>query len=280
MSSPAERAKRLLALHHRRRPLLLPNAWDVATARLFEQEGFGAVATSSAAVMVSRGYPDGERMPLRELVDVVHRIAHRISLPLSADVVSGYGRSPASVVATVRRMVEAGAVGVNLEDLRPTGRGMYALSAQVEKVTALRRLGDSLGVPLVINARTDALRQGSGSEADRLREAIRRSQAYRAAGADCVYPMGLSQGAAISEFVDSVGGPVNVMVRPGLPSVAELERRGVKRISFGPAGSYAAMGLLRRASREVQERGTYRALTEGALNYDELNALVAPGRTR
>ncbi|HTP53990.1 MAG TPA: isocitrate lyase/phosphoenolpyruvate mutase family protein [Thermoplasmata archaeon] len=280
MSAAARRAEAFRALHHGRRPLLLPNAWDVASARLFEEAGFPAVATSSAGVMVSHGYPDGETMPRRDLVAAVARIARLISVPLSADIVSGYGRSVAAVVATVRSMLRAGAVGVNLEDLLPSGRGLYPLSAQVQKLRAIRRLGTSMGIPLVINARTDAFRHAAGSERERFREAVRRSVAFREAGADCVYPMGLTDAARIGAFVEEVGGPVNVMVRPGLPPVKALARLGVKRISFGPAASYATLGFLKRASREIRERGTFRLLVEGALTYDELNALARPGGSR
>jgi 2-methylisocitrate lyase-like PEP mutase family enzyme len=282
MHSQAEKAEAFRALHHGDRMLVLPNAWDVPSARVFEDAGFPAVATSSAGLMVSLGYPDGEGMPRRELVAGVGRIARKVSVPLSADVVAGFGRTPRAVTATVRMMLQAGAVGINLEDLDPSGHGLVPEAMQVRKLEAIRRLGRSMGIPLVINARTDALRHGPGDEAERLREAIRRSIAYRDAGSDCVYPMGLTDPEPISTFVQTLRCPVNVMVRKGLPPVAELEKLGVKRLSFGPAASYATMGLLRRASREVLDHGTFDSLVEGAINYDDLNRLALardpPGR--
>jgi len=276
MTSQAEKAERFRALHHANRPLILPNAWDVPSARVFEDAGFPAVATSSAGVMVSLGYPDGEKMPRRELAAVVERIASRLSIPLSADVVSGFGRTTHAALVTVRSMIEAGAVGINLEDLDPTGQGMYSPRSQVKKIEAIRELGKTVGVPLVINARTDALRQAPGNEEERLREAIRRSIAYRDAGADCVYPMGLTDAESISKFVDELRCPVNVMIRKGLPPVAELERLGVKRVSFGPSASYATLGLLKRASQEILSQGTYNSLVEGAITFEELNKLAVP----
>ncbi|HXQ79366.1 MAG: isocitrate lyase/phosphoenolpyruvate mutase family protein [Thermoplasmata archaeon] len=276
MSSQAEKAEKFRALHHGPHPLVLPNAWDVPSARVFEDAGFPAVATSSAGLMVSLGYPDGEEIPRREVAAVVGRIAERLSIPLSADVVSGFGRTPRAVAATVRMMIEAGAVGINLEDLdTPTG-SLHRPALQVRKIKAVRELGTAMGIPIVINARTDALRHAPGDERERLREAIRRSTAYRDAGADCVYPMGLTDASSISTFVQALGCPVNVMVRKGLPTVAELEALGVKRVSFGPSASYAALGLLKRAGEEILTRGTYGLLTDGAITFDELNRLAQP----
>ena len=274
MPTQAEKAERFRSLHHADHPLILPNAWDVPSARVFEESGFPAVATSSAGVMVSLGYPDGEEMPRRDLVSVVGRIAERVSIPLSADVVSGYGQDARAVASTVRAVVRAGAVGINLEDVDHTRRKLYPVRAQVEKLKAIRGLERTTRVPLVINARTDALNLASGDPSAKLREAIDRLLAYRDAGADCLYPMGLVDPDSIASVVRAVDFPVNVMVRRGLPPVAELERLGVRRISFGPTASYAALGLLKRASEEIRTRGTYQTLTEGAINFDELNRLA------
>lgn len=274
MATLAEKAEAFRALHHGARPLVLPNAWDVPSARVFEDAGFPAVATSSAGIMVSHGFRDGEEMPRRELLAAVARIASRLSVPLSADVVAGYGRSSRDVATTVQKVLDAGAVGINLEDRHPRREGLYALPAQLRRLEAVRSVAKASGVPLVLNARTDAFRLAPGDEPERLREAIRRATAYRDAGADCVYPMGLTDAASIATFVEALRCPVNVMVRRGLPPLAELERLGVKRVSFGPSASYAAMGLLRRISREVLDRGVFDSLVEGAISFEELNGLA------
>lgn len=276
MADLAEKAEAFRRLHLASRPFVLPNAWDVPSARVFEDAGFPAVATSSAGLMVSHGFPDGERMPRRELVETVGRIARAISVPLSADVVAGYGRGPKAVQATVRAVVAAGAIGINVEDLAPATGQLARLSAQVRKVRAVRELAGSLGVPIVINARTDALYLGSGTPEERFAEATRRALAYRDAGADCVYPMRLVEKSEIARFVSAVRCPVNVMVRPGIPTLAELEEVGVKRVSFGPAAAYATAGLLRRIGEEVRARGSFETLLTGAITYDELNALAGP----
>jgi 2-methylisocitrate lyase-like PEP mutase family enzyme len=278
VSIQAEKAERFRQLHKGPKALILPNAWDVASARLFEEAGFQAVATSSAGMMVSLGYPDGEAIDRKILVSAIRRIAQALAVPLSADVVGGFGRTPREVRATVRSVIDAGAIGVNIEDaIHETGE-LVALSAQVERLGTLRDLRDSGDVPFVINARTDALRDAPGNPDETLAEAIRRSIAYRDAGADCLYPMGLTDAESIATFVRAVDFPVNVMVRKGLPPIGELEKLGVARVSFGPSASYAAMGLLKRAAAEVQQRGTYSTLLDGAISYEELNRLASPKR--
>jgi len=276
MESQRERAERFRSLHQRERLFVLPNAWDVPSGRVFEDLGFPAVATSSAGVMVSLGYPDGERIPLPEYVAAVRRIASRLSVPLSADIVAGFGPTPQEVARTVRMVVEAGAVGVNLEDQDPSTDQLLPLAGQMEKIREIRRLGESLGVPLVVNARTDALSRGEGAPAERFRDAVRRCRAFRDAGADCVYPMRLVERNDIATFIREVPGPLNVMIRPGLPPLDELDRLGVRRVSFGPAASYATMGLLRRAGTEILHERSFRSLVDGAITFDELNRLAGP----
>jgi 2-methylisocitrate lyase-like PEP mutase family enzyme len=272
----SDKAEAFRRLHDRRDVLVLPNAWDVPSARIFEDEGFPAVATSSAGMLVSLGYPDGEEIPQREFVSAVHRIARVLSVPLSADVVGGFGETPEGVAKSVKAVIDAGAIGINIEDFVHATKKLMPVEKQTARLKALFRLRDRGKVRFVVNARTDALRFGSGDDESKLDEAIGRAETYRDAGADCVYPMGLTDEASISRFVKAVDFPTNVMVRKGLPSVPGLKRLGIARVSFGPSASYAAMGLLRRASREVREAGTYSALLDGAISFDELNALASP----
>jgi 2-methylisocitrate lyase-like PEP mutase family enzyme len=180
------------------------------------------------------------------------------------------------VVATVKAVLKAGGIGINIEDFAHATKKLFPVERQVENVEAIRRLGDSVSVPLVINARTDALRFGTGDDESKFEEAVRRATAYRDAGADCVYPMGLTEAPSIKRFVKELDFPINVMVRKGLPPLSELEKLGVARVSFGPSASYAAMGLLKRAAREVLEKGTYDNLVDGAISFDELNSLAVP----
>jgi 2-methylisocitrate lyase-like PEP mutase family enzyme len=275
LRSQKDKAQDFRELHHGKKILILPNAWDVPSARVFENEGFPAVATSSAGLTVSLGYPDGEVIGRAEFVSAVRRIAKALSVPLSVDIVAGFGKTTREVLTTVKAVLKVGGIGINIEDFAHATKRLFPTERQVENVKAIRRLGDTVGVPLVINARTDALRFGTGDDEAKFEEAIRRAIAYRDAGADCVYPMGMIEAASISRFVKELDFPINVMVRKGLPPISELERLGVARVSFGPSASYAAMGLLKRAAKEVLEQGTYRNLVEGAINFDELNSLAA-----
>ena len=276
LRSQKEKAEDFRALHHEKRILVLPNGWDVPSARVFEDAGFPAVATSSAGMLVSLGYPDGEVISRDDFVSAVGRIARVLSVPLSADIVAGFGKTAREVVVTVKAILNVGAVGINIEDFAHATKKLYPIERQVENVKAIRKLGETAGIPLVINARTDALRFADGDEDARVKEATRRAIAYRDAGADCVYPMGLIDAISIAKFVKLLNCPINVMVRKGLPPVSELQRLGVARVSFGPSPSYAAMGLLKRAAKEVLEKGTYENLIEGAITFDELNALAIP----
>jgi len=276
LKSQKEKAEDFRALHHGKRILILPNGWDVPSARLFEDAGFPAIATSSAGMLVSLGYPDGEVIGRDGFVSAVGRIARVLSVPLSADVVAGFGKTTKEVLVTVKAILKTGAVGINIEDFTHATKKLYPIERQVENVKAIRKLGETTGIPLVINARTDALRYAEGDEGARLREAVRRATAYRDAGADCVYPMGLVDADSITNFVKALDSPINVMVRKSLPPISELQRLGVARVSFGPSPSYAAMGLLKRAAKEVLEKGTYENLIEGAITFDELNALAVP----
>ena len=274
--SQKEKAEDFRALHHGSRILVLPNAWDVPSARVFEDAGFPAIATSSAGMMVSLGYPDGEVVSRDEYISAVRRIAKVLGVPLSTDIVAGFGKTTKEVLTTVRAVLKAGAIGINIEDFAHATRKLYPIERQIQNVKAIKKLGESVKLPLVINARTDAFRFGEGDEEERFKETVRRASAYRDAGADCVYPMGLVNASMISAFVKAVDFPTNVMIRKGLPSVGELERLGVSRVSFGPGASYAAMGLLKRAAKEVLEQGTFENLVDGAITFDELNALAGP----
>src|SRR5229473_6719246 len=191
LRSQKEKAEDFRALHHGNRILILPNGWDVPSARVFEDAGFPAIATSSAGMLVSLGYPDGEVIGRDGFVSAVGRIARVLSVPLSADIVAGFGKTTKQVLVTVKAILKTGAVGINIEDFAHATKKLYPIERQIENVKAIRKLGETMAVPVVINARTDALRFAEGDEDARFKEAIRRAAAYRDAGDDCVYPMGL-----------------------------------------------------------------------------------------
>jgi 2-methylisocitrate lyase-like PEP mutase family enzyme len=248
MTDPVQLARTLRGLHHGSKPLLLPNVWDAASATAVEEAGFPAIATSSLAVAASLGFPDTDVMPAAAAFDAISRISSAVDLPVSADLEAGY-RLPA--MELVERLVEAGAVGCNLEDTDHHGADLLVpTERQAERLRTIREASERTGVPVVINARIDVFLRDWDEPPSRLPEAIRRGKAYLAAGADCLYPIGLTDPVSIESFVREVQGPVNIWLRPDGPSRETLAALGVARISL-------AAGLFRRAMAEVK-----RALSE------------------
>jgi 2-methylisocitrate lyase-like PEP mutase family enzyme len=225
----ADQAHSLRRLHRGSQPLVLPNAWDVASARLVVKAGFPVVATSSGAITATLGYPDSDSMPVDEAFAVVAHIARSVSVPVTADIEAGY-RLPAAEL--VERLLDAGAVGCNLEDTDHHGgtTGLLDADANADRLRAIRQAAHKAGVDIVLNARVDVLRQ-DGDRRELFEEAVRRARLYLQAGADCVFPIRLSEDALIGEFVERVEGPVNV-VGAGAPPLARLAQLGVSRISF------------------------------------------------
>lgn len=255
-----ERVEILRRLHQGPRILVLPNVWDVVTARIVEAAGFSALATTSAGVAFALGYPDGERISRAEMVAAVRRIAARVRVPVTADMEAGYGRTPQAAAETAREVIAAGAVGMNLEDAPADGDGLFDVALQAERVRAARESAEAAGVPLVINARTDVFLASIGAPETRLSHAVRRLNAYRAAGADCLFAPGVTDRATIATLVREVGGPLNVLAGPGCPPVPELEGLGVRRLSLGSGVMRATLGLVRRIAGELQGPGTFAAL--------------------
>ena len=274
--SLSEKAVRLRTLHHGPPILVLPNAWDAASARVIERAGFSAVATTSAGVAFSLGYPDGQRIGRDEMLAAIRRIAAAVRVPVTADIEAGYGEAPESVAEAIRGVLDAGAVGVNLEDSweRDGGRVLADLALQEERIRAAREAAQAAGVSLVINARTDVFLYGLGDEA----EAIRRLNAYLRAGADCAFPILVSDPPLIARLVEAIQGPVNIFAGPGAPSIPDLERLGVARVSFGSALSRAALGLTRRIADELKSTGTYASFPEDTIPFPEANRMFGGPR--
>jgi 2-methylisocitrate lyase-like PEP mutase family enzyme len=227
----------LRSLHRPGAPLLLPNAWDVATARAVVAAGFPVVATTSGGVAASLGYEDEEGAPADEMLAAAARIARGVEVPVTVDAEAGYGMQPAELVAALRG---AGAAGCNLEDTDHTAGGLRDPGRHAEWLRAVRQAASADGYPLVINARVDVFLgpflagAAPGSQEGLVPEALRRANAYFEAGADCVYPIVLWETDALSRFTSEVNGPVNVARLPQMPSVAELAAVGVARVSWGP----------------------------------------------
>jgi 2-methylisocitrate lyase-like PEP mutase family enzyme len=274
MDSQTDKAIQFRLLHRGPSALVLPNAWDVASARIFEQAGFPALATTSAGIAFSLGYPDGQRILPEEMIARIGRIARAVKVPLTADVEAGYGSRPEDAARTTREIIQAGAIGMNLEDASgDPDHPLLDLPLAVEKIKATREAAMQLRVPIVVNARTDVYLLPGGDPAIDYDETRRRLLAYRDAGADCVFAPGLKDPETIGRLVRDLECPVNILAVSGTPSVPELEKLGVARVSLGSGPMRATLTLLRKMAEELKATGTYSAL-EGAVPHAEVNKIM------
>lgn len=256
-------------------PLVLPNSWDAASSIIYEAAGLEAVGTSSAGIAASLGVPDGEHLSRDEMLAVVERIAHSVAIPVSADMEAGYGDTPGKVAETVRRTIDAGAVGINLEDgSDDSDTGLVQCERHARKIRAARAAADDADVPLVINGRTDVFWRDIGEESERVDHALQRANAYYEAGSDCLFVPGVTEPETIGALVAGVDGPLNVLAGPGTPTIPELDDLGVARVSVGSGPMRATLGLLREISEEIRDDGTYSSM-ENAIPYSDLNELLS-----
>jgi 2-methylisocitrate lyase-like PEP mutase family enzyme len=279
MQTQFEKAVDLRARHRGSAVLVLPNAWDVASARVLEEAGFPAIATTSAGIAFSLGYPDGQRISREEMMARIGRIARAVKVPVTADVEWGYGSTAEEIARTTRELINSGAVGMNLEDT--SGRAdqpLLELDRVLEKIKAVRGTAAAMRMPLVLNARTDVyLLEGGGNRDEDYAEAIRRLVAFRDAGADCVFAPGLKDAETIARLVKDVACPLNILAVPDTPSIAELARLGVARVSVGSGFMRATLGALRGMAEELKNAGTYSALA-GGIPYKDVNEMLGSGR--
>jgi 2-methylisocitrate lyase-like PEP mutase family enzyme len=289
MPTQAQQAVQLLELHHGITPVILINAWDAASAAMVAHCGLPAIASSSAALANAMGFPDGQHLPWPQMLDAVQRIVRAVSVPVTADIESGFAANPQELEATIAQIIGVGAVGVNLEDAQPgqDARGpLFPLAEQIARIKAARRAALAQKIHLVINARTDAYWQAGVSPEEALRNTLERGKAYLESGADCIFVPGLRNADHIKALIHhlrtihpdanphaNAHAPVNILAGPDVPSIPELAKLGVKRVSYGSGPHRAAMGLLRRMATEAGSSGTYTALTEGAVPYAEINGL-------
>lgn len=258
-------AQAFKALHEGPEILILPNAWNAGSAGLFASRGAKAIATTSSGVAWSHGYADGNHLPIDLHATTIKSIVRTVDIPVSADAEGGYSDDPAAVREIIARLLDAGAVGINLED------GAVTPDLMCAKIEAARQAGLDTGVDLYINARTDVYLRAlaPGREVE---ETLERAQRYAAAGGDGLFVPGLIDAAALKIIAAETSMPVNAMASPGLPGAAELQEMGVRRLSAGGAIVEAAWGHAQRLA-DAFLAGNSDNLFDGALAYPDLNAL-------
>lgn len=277
------RAQEFLDMHRRPGCFIVPNAWDVGTARILEAAGFSAIATTSAGIAFSLGRVDHGYAPADARVDRdtmlarVQAMASALSVPLTADLEAGYGTSPGQVADTIARAIDAGLAGANIEDFTgDQAHPLFDLELAVERIAAAREAIDKRGVPFVLVARTDGFLT---TRPDAFAECVRRGNAFRRAGADCVFVPGVSDPETIGRLVEEIEAPLNVVM--GLSgstlSLAELQALGVRRITIGGSLARAMYHHIWQAAKEMLQHGTF-AFANDQITHAELNRIFEPRR--
>ncbi len=252
----AHKALQFQALHLGPESFILTNAWDGASARLFESVGFEAIATASAAISWAHGRCDGENLTLDEMINAVKRITSSVKIAVTADMEKGYGDTPEEVAKSITRVMETGIVGINIEDSLAAG-GVRESADMAERIQAVREAANSLKIPLLVNARTDVFLPLVLPQEQAFDEALRRAKAYEAAGADCIFLPGCPPPVA-GQIGEQIKLAINIIATgPGMPDLTDLQEMGIRRVSLGPRLMQATMGLLYDCVKEMKDRGSF-----------------------
>jgi 2-methylisocitrate lyase-like PEP mutase family enzyme len=269
-----EKAIQFRGFHQGPPLLVLPNIWDAASARIIEQAGFRAIATTSSGVAAALGYSDGQHMSRELMIDAIARITRVVECPVTADIEAGYGNSIEEVLQTVKAVIKTGAVGINIEDsLKQQEKALVDIAYQVELIKALRELARSMDVPFVINARVDVFLLAIGEPESRFEHAVQRANAYLQAGADCIYPIGILDRTMIANLVKAINGPVNILGGTPGPPLLELAQLGAARVSLAGGLMRSILGHLRAIAQELFESGTYTKMDAETLSGSEFRSL-------
>jgi 2-methylisocitrate lyase-like PEP mutase family enzyme len=273
-SNQKEKADLFLKYHQDKEILVLLNSWDIGSSKLIEASGYKAIATTSMGIAASLGYPDCEVIKLSEMLQVIAGIANGVQVPVTVDIEAGYGNNINEIIESVKKIIATGIVGINIEDSIDLNPILIDEMEFCERISAIRKLSDSLGFHLVINARTDSFYVSSSSPREKLSESIKRGNKYREAGADCIFVQPVWEKETISTLVKEINSPINILANPtigvGLPlSVSELQDLGVARLSLGSGLMKATLALIKKVANELSAHGTYNILLETLTPFPE-----------
>jgi 2-methylisocitrate lyase-like PEP mutase family enzyme len=269
-----EKAAQFRRFHQGPPLLVLPNVWDAASARMIDQAGFRAIATTSSGVAAALGYSDGQHMSRDMMIDAMARITRVVKCPVTADIEAGYGNSIEEVLETIKAVILTGVVGINIEDsLKQQEKSLADIAYQVELIKALRELATSMNVPFVINARVDVFLLAIGEPESRFEHTVQRANAYLQAGADCIYPIGILDHTLIANLVKVINGPINILGGPPGPPLPDLAQLGVARVSLAGSLMRSVLGHLKAIAQELRESGTYTKMNSETLSGSEFRSL-------
>jgi 2-methylisocitrate lyase-like PEP mutase family enzyme len=273
---PTQKAKaeHLKALHYSGEMLVLPNIWDPLGALLLESLDYKAVATASAAIAYANGYHDGENIPLDELLPILKKIVDSVSIPVTADIESGYAKNEQELKANIISFLQCGIAGINIEDTNKLTGKLYTVEQQTRRIRIIREIAVEKDIPLFINARTDVYVHESDSGTSLLEQALERADAYKAAGADCFFPIALKDENEIESLVHQAGLPVNILAIPGIPALKTLHQIGVARVSLGPGFLKIAMQAMKNLAVQLQQGDGLEEITNNDITSDYLKKLI------
>ena len=269
-----EKAELFLKYHQDKEILVLLNSWDIGSSKLIEASSYKAIATTSMGVAASLGYPDNQVIKLSEMIEIITGIVNAVQVPVSVDIEAGYGNNLNEIIDSVKKIIAAGIVGINIEDSIDLNPKLIDELEFCERISAIRELSNSLGFHLVINARTDSFYTSSDSLKEKLSESIKRGNKYREAGADCIFVQPVWEKETISTLVKEINAPINILSNPtigaGLPlSVNDLQDLGVARLSLGSSLMKATLALIKKVADELNEKGTYNILLDSLTPYPD-----------
>lgn len=271
-----EKAIRFHELHTEGNFLLMPNIWDVLGAKLLENLDHPAIATASASIAFTNGYPDGECIPFNDTVPILTRIANSVNIPVTADIESGYSEDTTEFKNNIKLLIKTGIVGINIEDTKHTTKSIFTIENQYKRIKLIRAIADDLELPLFINARTDVLLYDEMFPTDELKhkELLQRGIAYKEAGANGFFPIALRDKDVIQKLVSQLKLPINLLAIAGIPDFKTLKEIGVTRVSLGPAFLKIAIKAMKTLSTELKYLDGLSTITENEITTDYLKTLI------
>jgi 2-methylisocitrate lyase-like PEP mutase family enzyme len=270
-----EKAEALFALHTDAKLLVLPNIWNPIGARVLQSKGFPAVATASAAISASLGYEDGETIQRTTLIPILGRIARSVKVPVTADIERGYADSLSELENTIHAVLDAGVVGINIEDSLVEGEPLRSQFEQCERLACVRSVALGRDIPLVINARTDSfITRTNRTDAERIDDAVSRAAEYARAGADCVYPIGPGDIDTVTTLRAEIDAAINILVTPNAAPLKTLQDIGVNRVTFGPYVFRSLLGKFAEIADTLQALGDYDCFSDTMLPRDQVSEFL------
>jgi 2-methylisocitrate lyase-like PEP mutase family enzyme len=270
-----QKALSFKSLHSNGRLLILPNIWNPIGARILEAKGFPAAATASAAVSASLGYEDGEKIKLSTLIDIITRIADSVSIPVTADIESGYANSLTELNETILQVIDSGVIGINIEDSLEEGGALRTINEQCERISAVKDTSEGLGIHLFINARVDSfLTNTFQTKEERIEDSITRARAYTEAGADCIYPVGPGDKETLNILRSRITLPINILALPKAEPLTVMQEIGINRVSFGPFIFRSCLKKFVDIADELHSLGDYKCYSKDMMSAAKTNQFL------